>query len=295
MTASAFLFCADPLASRRVDPHFGEQARAVRDLDGTVVLIDHDALLAGDAVAAVRRVPQGAGPLWYRGWMIPADQYEDLAVALAVRGAGLLTSPADYRRAHELPGWYAVFADVTPRSVWLPWTPGRVPTTAEAARLLGPLGTGPAIAKDYVKSRKHEWAEACYIPDSGDVAHATRVLAAMVALQDDYLQGGLVVRAYEDFGAADGDGVGAEARVWWVGGRPVLVSAHPDTPGAAPSPDLTQIAPLVRRLGCPFVTTDVALRADGVWRVVEVGDGQVSDLPDGIDPAGLIAALAEWA
>lgn len=93
--------------------------------------------------------------------------------------------------------------------------------------------------------------------------------------------------------AADGRGV--EARVWWVGGRPVLVGAHPDTPETAPSPDLTRVEPLVRRLGCLFVTTDLALRTDGAWRVVEVGDGQVSDLPEGTDPAELVAALTAGA
>ncbi|MFD0528379.1 ATP-grasp domain-containing protein [Kitasatospora arboriphila] len=45
-------------------------------------------------------------------------------------------------------------------------------------------------------------------------------------------------------------------------------------------------------LGCRFVTTDLARRADGAgWRVVEVGDGQVSDLPRGADAASLYAAL----
>jgi hypothetical protein len=40
-----------------------------------------------------------------------------------------------------------------------------------------------------------------------------------------------------------------------------------------------------------FVTTDLARRADGRWRVIEVGDGQVSDLPSTVDPADLIRAL----
>jgi hypothetical protein len=48
----------------------------------------------------------------------------------------------------------------------------------------------------------------------------------------------------------------------------------------------------VRGLGAPFVTTDLAMRSDGVWRVIEVGDGQVSDLPAAEDPARLIQALA---
>ncbi|MFD0785983.1 ATP-grasp domain-containing protein [Micromonospora azadirachtae] len=33
------------------------------------------------------------------------------------------------------------------------------------------------------------------------------------------------------------------------------------------------------------------MRADGVWRVVELGDGQVSDRPAGVAPEEIIAAL----
>jgi ATP-grasp domain, R2K clade family 3 len=43
----------------------------------------------------------------------------------------------------------------------------------------------------------------------------------------------------------------------------------------------------------PFVTVDLALRADGVWRVVELGDGQVSDRPAAITPSALIDALRD--
>ncbi|MFE7590144.1 ATP-grasp domain-containing protein [Kitasatospora sp. NPDC057512] len=75
-------------------------------------------------------------------------------------------------------------------------------------------------------------------------------------------------------------------------GRPVLVGPHPDAPRQAVEPDLTDVPALVRRLGCRFVTTDLASRADGSgWRVVEVGDGQVSDLPRGIDASELLASL----
>lgn len=49
--------------------------------------------------------------------------------------------------------------------------------------------------------------------------------------------------------------------------------------------------PLVRGLDRPLVTTDPALHEDGRWRVVEVGDGQVSDLPAGACPKTLAAAL----
>ncbi|MBV1850909.1 ATP-grasp domain-containing protein [Catellatospora sp. NEAU-YM18] len=280
---------ADPLAERRPDPHFAAEAAAIRELGRTVALLDHDALLAGDATAAVRRVPLELGECWYRGWMIPADHYAELATALARRGAALRVPPGDYRAAHELPGWYAHFAAVTPDSVWLPWPPGVPPSVDEVAALVAPLGMGPAVVKDYVKSRKHEWDEACFIPELADTAHAYRVVARMVELQDDFLAGGIVVRRFEAFQRSGGRAV--EARVWWVSGQPVLVGAHPDTPDLTAEPNLDAIAPLVREFGPRFVTTDVAQRDDGVWRVVEVGDGQVSDLPRGADPAAVLANL----
>ena len=283
------LFCVDPLTPRRVDAHFAAQAAMVRDLGGTVALIDHDALLTGDAPLAVRKVPRDVGPVWYRGWMIPSARYYDLAQALTARGTTLHVTPDRYRAAHELPGWYASFEAVTPQSVPTAWKPGEEPSQAQVAEWIAPLCSGSAIVKDYVKSRKHEWAEACFIPDAADIMHATKVIARMIELQDDTLQGGVVLRRFEDYEQADGRTV--EARVWWVDGEPVLVSAHPDTPDRAPEPDLTAITPLIKELGCRFVTTDVARRDDGVWRVVEVGDGQVSDLASGADARVLFSAL----
>ncbi|GAA2367086.1 hypothetical protein Cme02nite_29230 [Catellatospora methionotrophica] len=283
------LFCADPLAATRTDPHFAAQARAVRDAGGVTALLDHDALLSGDLATAVRRISRDLGEVWYRGWMIPAGRYAELADALGARGVSLRVAPAAYRAAHELPGWYATLTQVTPGSVWTPWQPGEPPTADQVAALVAPLGGGPAVVKDYVKSRKHEWDEACYIPDLADVAHAHRVVSRMVELQEESLQGGIVVRRFERFAQRDGHTV--EARVWWVHGEPVLAGPHPDTPELFSEPDLTAIAPLVTAFGHPFVTTDVALRDDGTWRVVELGDGQVSDLPTGVDPSTVLDRL----
>jgi len=271
------LFCADPLRPGRADEHFAAQAATVRELGGHVALVDHDALMAGDADRAVRGVPRTSGPWWYRGWMMPAAAYDGLAAALQRRESALRVPPARYRLAHELPGWYGTFADVTADSDWMPWPPQVRPSPEDIAPLVRTLGSGAAVAKDYVKSRKHEWLTACFIPDVTDLEHATSVVARMVELQDDSLNGGIVLRRYEDYRQADGRTV--EARVWWVDGEPVMVTAHPDTPDLHAEPELVLIRPLVQALGCPFVTTDLAQRSDGVWRVVEVGDGQVSDLP----------------
>ncbi len=274
------LMCTDPLSPKRVDEHFKREADAVRALGGSVALIDHDALRRGDAAEAVRRVPGDLGVAWYRGWMVTTVEYAALASALAAKNIALAVPPDGYQKAHELPGWYETFAGVTPASVWLPLSPGEVPDEGRLAELVRSLCSGPVIVKDYVKSRKHEWHEACFVPDVSDVGRLHSIVSRFVDLQGDSLSGGIVVREFEAF-------QGGEARVWWVDGEPVLVGPHPDTPDRCPNPRTDLAAPCVRSLGCRFITTDLTRRTDGVWRVVEVGDGQVSDLPSASEPADL--------
>ena len=79
--------------------------------------------------------------------------------------------------------------------------------------------------------------------------------------------------------------------MWGVDGEPALIGPHPDEPGRRPEPELAEVAGAVRALGCRFITTDLARRIDGRWRVVEAGDGQVSDLPISVDPMDLYAHL----
>lgn len=271
----------DVLRPRRVDEHFADEARAAADAGMSVAVVDHDALAAGrDVRRAVARVPEG-GEAVYRGWMLRAERYAAFAEALAERGVTLRTSAAQYRQAHELPGWYPSMTALTPRSVW---TVGTARSDFDRARV--ELGPGPAVLRDYTKSMKHHWHEAAYIPDLADADAAWKVAARFAELREDDLVGGFVLRRFERF-------TGAEVRTWWVDGTCRLVGPHPDTPDDHPPDDLdlTGLAPLMGTLGLPFVTVDLALRSDGVWRVVELGDGQVSDRPATVAPEAVISAL----
>lgn len=88
---NGFLFCADPLRLSRPDPQFSGEVAGARAAGGRIALLDHDALLAGDAAGAVARVARDSGPYWYRGWMIPSARYAELEAALGDRGCALLT------------------------------------------------------------------------------------------------------------------------------------------------------------------------------------------------------------
>lgn len=276
---------ADPLRPRRPDPHFAQEWAAARDLGAEVGLIDHDAVArASDleqAKDAVVRAPAG-GDAVYRGWMVTGDQYARLETALAARGVSLRTSTRQYRSGHELPGWYASIASSTPEAVWT------VGADLEAfSRCLQRLEHGAAVLRDYTKSLKHSWEEAALIPDVTDERSSLQVAARFLELRGDAFDGGLVLRRFEDF-------AGAESRTWWVAGRCVLVTAHPDTPDEAPTvPDefLDELAPHLALLSLPFVTADLVRRSDGRWRVVEVGDGQVSDRPRSCPAVDLVTVL----
>lgn len=273
---------ANPLRPRLPDDHFAPEAHAAREAGINVAVVEHDALARDDPHRAVAAVPAG-GVAVYRGWMLRSDQYAAFAEALAARGVTLRTSSEQYRRAHELPGWYHSLASVTPTSTW---TTNAERTAFDHARAR--LGAGAAVLRDYTKSMKHHWFEAAFIPDLSDSTAAWQIAIRFLALRADDFTGGFVLRAFEHF-------TSAEVRTWWVNGVCALVGAHPDTPGDLPSTglDLTTLTPLVAALDLPFVTVDLAQRDDGIWRVVELGDGQVSDRPITISPHDFVAALLD--
>lgn len=268
----------DPLRHRIVDAHFARERAAATELGIPVALVDHDAICRGDGGHA--GVPEAPDAV-YRGWMIPAARYAAWERALATRHAVLRTAAADYRRAHELPGWYAAFAHLTPSAQW---TLDDSRGGFEAARER--IGAGALVLRDHSKSAKHDWAGAAYVPDGASADAAWAVASRLREVRDEDFTGGFVLRKYEPF-------LGVELRTWWVDGACVQVGPHPDAPqheqpgevrapatptGSALEDTLTAVGAAVRQLRLRFVTVDLAGRTDGAWRVVELGDGQVSDL-----------------
>jgi hypothetical protein len=214
----------------------------------------------------------------------PAD-YAALAAALAERGAPLVVTPDAYGYGHQLPGWYADFSEVTAR------TETTTSANLDAAReALARLPVGAAMIKDYVKSAKHRWHEACFIPDVRDVEAAMAVIRAFVAEQGDDLNGGLVLRSFRPYPAR---GVDARTGMPEIDERRLFLWRGAPLGIVGDEHELLQ-APALRaalvRLRSPFVSLDLARLADGSWEVIEVGDGQVSGLRD-IDPRRFFAEL----
>ncbi|AUX42485.1 hypothetical protein SOCE26_039180 [Sorangium cellulosum] len=291
------LFCSDPLAPRHPDSAFASEADAVRALGHDLALIDYEALLAGDPRAAVRRAPAAhAGLAVYRGWMLQPEAYRRLHDALADRGVRLVNDPAAYEHAHHFPGWYPALQDHTPRSVWLP-TGGDV-AIDDVMALLRPFGDAPVFLKDFVKSRKHEWTEACFIPSASDRAAVERVVRRFLELQGSSLEGGLVFREFVELAPAgrhpkSGMPLAREHRLFFLDGAPIAALRYWDEAeyaAAAAPPDALRA--LAARVKSRFFTLDIAELLGGSFTVIEVGDGQVSGLPDHADRRAFYQELA---
>jgi hypothetical protein len=74
----------------------------------------------------------------------------------------------------------------------------------------------------------------------------------------------------------------------------VQITPHPDSPLCLPPDDFKPskyIAEAIQSLRVPFVTVDFKLRSDGEWRIIEMGDGQVSGFPSVTSPVLVLSAL----
>jgi hypothetical protein len=290
-----FVLCRDPLEPAGPDRFFQAEVAAIERLGQSYVLVDHDALVRGeDPARIVRRVPEQAEPVTsiYRGWMMTPSQYRVLYEALAGRNIRLINDPDQYRHCHPLPECYPIIERLTPRSVWLIGDLG----IDRIMEVLTPLGVCPVIVKDFVKSRKHEWNEACFIPSASDRDAVERVVARFLELQGDDLNEGLVFREFVEFRPIgvhpkSGMPLTEEYRSFWLDAQPVFCSPYwEDARYSKSYPPLELFAEIAATVQSRFFTMDVARRVNGDWMIVELGDGQVSGLPRE-DDAGPFYAL----
>ena len=302
------IYCADPLHQRQPDPDYAAEMMAAQAVDARCDLINFEALtLDGDADRAVQRIAPADNPdqpmlALYRGWMLRPAQYAQLYAALLARGLRLINDPAAYRHTHYLPESYAVIAAHTPQTVWLPLNE-RAPELDmdRVMAALHPFGDAPLILKDYVKSRKHEWAEACYIPSASDRQMVERVVRRFLELQGPDLNEGLVFRAYTPFiplaaHSRSGMPLTREYRLFWLDGVPLATTPYWEEGSydAGAEPPVAQFSGVAAQVRSRFFTMDVAQRADtGEWLIVELGDGQVAGLPARLDVATFYRRLAD--
>lgn len=187
------------------------------------------------------------------------------------------------------------------QKAWAEHGPYLPTLSTEGHDLLELPGPRPIMVKDWVKSRKQDWFDACYMGDARDTEHVKKVVQRFIELNDGTLAGGLVFREFEDFKRIGTHPktqmpVVNEWRGFIVNGRCCYLAPYwsagdyqdVQRPTAEMFNDLAEDA----HIDSPFYCIDVAETPEDGWRVIEINSGGASGVPEGGDITAFYQALA---
>ena len=294
------LFPSRPHTPGEVEPDFAVEAAAAEAAGFKVARVDVELLLGGEAkLRGLDGVPKGSDVI-YRGWLLKEDAYERLWAAVLTAGYHLYTNLKDYLTAYHLPLWEKhLLPNVTPISIVFPKKDNVAgfPPWESIFRRISTF-EGPCILKDYVKSQKHHWFDACYIADSRDTAEVRRVTQNFLDLTGDLLVGGLVYRQFEKFKVIGTHPKSKlplvnEWRAFMVYGQVFHVAPYWATGDySGDKPDLATMEQMARPLkNLPFIAADFAQKEDGSWMLIEINDGGSAGIPEGSTPTQFYSDL----
>lgn len=240
------LYPSSPLKSRLPDEQYAEEVDAVREAGFEVSFFSLEAFQAGE-FRAVPSLPQSMTVL-YRGWMLNELDYASLTAAIVQEGARPFTDLKTYLECHHLPNWYPKISDLTPETHVFN-------LDCDLESELKSLGWAEFFVKDYVKSLKTGTGSRIAEPSQ------IKALAENMRQFRGQIEGGFCIRRVEAFQPE------TERRFFVVNHRPYGVEdAVPEI-----------VTTCANKIGSRFFSVDVIYRDDGEPRVVEIGDGQVSD------------------
>lgn len=240
------LYPSDPLDSKLPDENYKEEFDAVLAAGLSASLFSFEDFESG-TLKTRPEILHGETVL-YRGWMLTPEAYENLSSALRGKDAISFTSPEQYKLCHHLPEWYPHLKDLTSETIVLK-------SDANFPKELNHLNWPGYFIKDYVKSLNTAGGSLVETPDQ---------IEKVVQLMQKYrgqIEGGVCVRKREDYVE------GTEQRYFVLNGKPYAAAGE--------VPDIVNSCAKI--VMSPFFSVDVVLRSDDVIRVVELGDGQVSD------------------
>ncbi len=268
------LFCADPMNKKTIDEAYSSEYKEAKKLF-PCSLFSYEDIECGK----LSIYGDIEGETLYRGWMMRPELYRRFYEKLTARGISLVNTPEEYERYHLLPNWYSDFKDYTPGTAWTD-----TPRVDEAMDLVSE-NSGPFIVKDYVKSRKHQWNDACYISQIEDAAEARRVISNFVVRQGADLVGGIVLRRYEKFRIVDrheksGMPVAEEYRCFVFKGQKISIDGYwnGQDKNILSEKEMAWLDGMIARIRSNFVSVDLARKESSELMIVELGDGQVSGL-----------------
>lgn len=243
-----FLFPNDCFDPKQPDEAYRERFLAFKKAGFDTALIEIESLSSGTTIYPPL-ISQDT--VVYLGWMLSAADYQSLVQIIRQTGAIPLTSDEEYLATHYLPNWYPLIKDLTPETKIYA-------ADDDLETELKRLDWERFFIKDYVKSLKTSIGSIIDRPEQ-----INRVLVEIKKYRGT-IEGGVCVRRVEDFITE------TEQRYFVI--QQQAFAADPQQT----IPDI--VKQCAEKINSNFFSVDVIQRRDKTLRIVEIGDGQVSDL-----------------
>jgi hypothetical protein len=233
------------LSPKEADDIFEAEHLAAKEAGVATSLFSLEGLQMGKRIPAF----EDGEAVLYRGWMMPPSDYKSLTEQIVASGGAPVVSPEAYALCHVLPSWYPTLSDLTAETIVFA-------EGDDVAAELRARGWTGCFLKDYVKSLQGSSLIT-------DLDLIPEVVSKMKKFRGQ-IEGGLCARKIEEYDSA------SEHRHFVYRGVPHSAD------GQVPS----LVQKVATRIKSPFYSVDTIMRRDGILRVVEIGDGQVSDLKE---------------
>lgn len=245
-----FLFPSTPFLIKEVDEGYAHEQEQVESLGLPFSFIDIEELNLGKLKLSKHISSIHASHIIYRGWMLREKQYSMLDKLLQSNDKSLLTNTSDYLSSHYITGWYESCKDYTMPTIFA--------EKDNVSQIMQEKGWSSAFVKDFVKS---------FTTTQGSVANSI-VEACDIAKQiDEYrggIEGGIALR---EVTALNSD---TEERYFVFQGK--AYGRNKESPIPQIVLDITKLHTQ------PFYSVDIVKTISGKDILIEIGDGQVSDI-----------------
>ncbi|MCZ8216525.1 MAG: ATP-grasp domain-containing protein [Cyclobacteriaceae bacterium] len=220
----------------------------------------------------------------YRGWMLTPEQYSNLYNDLLVKNFKLINTAKEYQNCHYLPDSLKFIEAKTPKTVFEKFDKSDSINNLILKTKI--FGQKSVILKDYVKSEKHNWEEACFVSDVSDHDKLKQSINNLIELRDKYLNEGIVVREFIELNdltihSKSGMPLTEEYRLFFLNKELIDIFDYwEEGEYTHLKPDTKEFEEIAKQVESNFFSMDIARKKNGGFIIIELGDGQVAGLPD---------------
>jgi hypothetical protein len=273
------LFCESIIAQNTVDEAFSVEYEIAKNNNFNVFMLDHEDF-------STKKIKQNntLEKIIYRGWMLTPEQYKTIYNELLHKNYMLINDPIEYQNCHYLPDSLQFIENYTPKTIFQ-----KIENNESINKLIENskiFGGKPIIIKDFVKSEKHYWNTACFVENSNDIQKLRESINNFINLRENSLNEGIVLREYIELNifanhSQSGMPMSEEYRLFFYNNELVNIYNYWECGNyCTDKPDTKHFENIAKNIKSNFFTMDIAKDRNGKYWIIELGDGQVSGIPE---------------